>query len=305
MVALIPRPADAARATLLHSDSKATTVTESTHGAPATGPTAMRSALRLAARRSPAEQPREVVREALLVIRIVDGGDFSLMHTPGDEEELALGFLRAEGWIESLDDVADLELCAGGDTVKIRLTNPPAEPAAQRTLVLHPSCGLCGREDAVPFLASLLPVPDTARFPLAALLEVTDKLRQRQPLFAATGGTHASGLFDSAGELVAVAEDIGRHAAFDKMIGRAMRAGFDTAGLGAALSGRASLEMVAKAARSRLAILVAVGAPSAAAIDLAERLGLALAGFARGDDLVLYSARHRVAAPDADAGAGS
>jgi len=237
---------------------------------------------------------REVVRETLLVLRVLGGGDFSLMHTPGDEEELALGFLLAEGWIESAADVAGLDLCEGGDTLKVRLVRPPERPAAQRNLVLHPSCGLCGREDAVPFLARLSPVPAATRFARATLAGLADRLRDHQALFTATGGSHATGLFDSGGEFVAVGEDIGRHAAFDKAVGRAMRAGVATAGLGAVLSGRASLEMVAKAARARLALLVAVGAPSGAAIDLAERLGLGLAGFARGDELVLYAGSARI-----------
>jgi FdhD protein len=256
--------------------------------------TARRAACRVAGGGVEEIEP-EVVREALLVVRILDGGDFSLMHTPGDEEELALGFLLAEGWIERRDDVASLELCEGGDTIKVRLARPPAKPAAERTLILHPSCGLCGREDAVPFLAALEPVPTGARFPLGALLGLTDRLRAHQQLFAATGGSHATGLFDAAGRFLAVGEDIGRHAAFDKMVGRAMQAGIDTGGLGAALSGRSSLEMVAKAARARLALVVAVGAPSSAAVDLAERLGIGLAGFARGDELTLYAARRRVA----------
>lgn len=256
--------------------------------------TVSRDALRLGRTGSGGEESRTVVREALLVIRVLDGGDFSLMHTPGDEEELALGFLLAEGWIESIGDVAELELCEGGDTIKVRLTRPPGKPAAERTLILHPSCGLCGREDAVPFLAALEPVAPGASFSRHAVLGLTDRLREHQRLFAATGGSHASGLFDAAGRYLSIGEDIGRHAAFDKMIGRAMRAGVATAGLGAVLSGRASLEMVAKAARAGLALLVAVGAPSSAAIDLAERLGIGLAGFARGDELVIYATRRRI-----------
>jgi len=295
MVALDPKLLDATPAPPQRPLAELVTVSEPTPPPIRPDDRATRSALRLRAADPPEESDREVVREALLVIRILDGGDFSLMHTPGDEQELTLGFLRAEGWIESAADVGALEVCEGGDTVKVRLRRPPLEPAAKRTLVLHPSCGLCGREDAVPFLAALEPVPAEARFALDGLFGLTERLRRRQPLFAATGGSHASGLFDASGALVAIGEDIGRHAAFDKMIGRAMRAGIETAGLGAALSGRASLEMVAKAARSRLAMLLAVGAPSAAAIDLAERLGLALAGFARGEEMVLYSARWRVA----------
>ena len=255
---------------------------------------AERAALHWRAGEAPERAAREVVRETLVVVRILDGGDFSLMHTPGDEEELALGFLLAEGWIESRADVAELEVCEGRDAVRVRLARPPAVPASTRSLVLHPSCGLCGREDAVPFLTALQPIEEPTRFSLAALAGVTERLRARQPLFAATGGSHATGLFDTTGEILFTGEDIGRHAAFDKMVGRAMVAGVATAGLGAALSGRASLEMVAKAARARLAALVAVGAPSEAAIDLAARLRMTLAGFARGDEMTVYTGAERL-----------
>jgi FdhD protein len=216
------------------------------------------------------------------------------MHTPGDEEELALGFLLAEGWIESSADVAELEVCEGRDMARVRLARPPAVPAATRSLVLHPSCGLCGREDAVPFLTALPPVGDEARWSAAALAAAPARLRAHQPLFERTGGSHAAGLFDAAGDILFAGEDIGRHAAFDKAVGRALKLGVPTAGLGGALSGRASLEMVAKAARARLGALVAVGAPSSAAIDLATRLGMVLAGFAREGEMTVYAGARRI-----------
>jgi len=257
-------------------------------------PTAPRPAVAVDGRSADEPGDRELVREVLCVVRVLDGGDFSLMHTPGQEEELALGFLLAEGWIESTADVASLEVCEGRDTVKVRLARTPERPASQRSLVLHPSCGLCGREDAVPFLSALEPLPADGPFPLAAVRGATERMRPRQELFAATGGSHACGLFDREGEFAIVAEDIGRHAAFDKMVGRALLDGRDLARHGAALSGRASLEMVAKAARARIPLVVAVGAASEAAVDLAKRLGIALCGFARGEELVVYSGRERL-----------
>ncbi len=257
-------------------------------------PAARRDAVSLRRGASPETMERVIVRETLLVIRILDGEQFSLMHTPGEEKELALGFLLAEGWIESRQDLASIEVCAGGDSVKVRLAHPPDRSSSPaRSLVLHPSCGLCGREDTVPYLAALEPIPAAPPFPLAALWGLSDRLRERQHLFAETGGCHATGIFDRAGRIGEVAEDIGRHAAFDKMIGKAMLRGHPTAGLGAVLSGRSSLEMVAKAARARLALLVAVGAPSEAAISLAGRLGMGLAGFARGDELTVYAGQGR------------
>jgi len=265
---------------------------------PAHSPAAPAEALVLRRGRGASCEPRDLIRENLIVIRILDGGQFSLMATPGDEEALALGFLLAEGWIDGVDDVAEVEVCPGGDSVKVRLRegrirNTATEP--QRSLVLHPSCGLCGREDAVPYLAALAPVPGGEPFPLEALWGIADRLRDAQRLFRETGGSHATGLFGRDGRLLVVAEDIGRHAAFDKMAGSAMKRRLGTAGLGAVLSGRSSLEMVAKAVRARLALLVAVGAPSDAGVALAERLGLGLAGFARGDTLTVYAGRHRFA----------
>ncbi len=242
----------------------------------------------------PEERSLPVVSEALLVVRIAGGGDFSLMRTPGDDEALTLGFLLAEGWIERAADVARLELCAGGDSVRVELARPPARPAATRNLALLSSCGLCGREDAIPFLAGLPEAPPGEPVPLPVLLALSERMRARQGLFASTGGSHAVGLFAPSGTIVEVAEDIGRHAAFDKAVGRALRQGLELARLGAWISGRASLEMVAKAARARIPLLVAVGAPSDAAIELARRLGLTLGAFARGADLTLFSAPERV-----------
>lgn len=243
-----------------------------------------------------ANETRELARERLLAIRLVDGESFALMCTPGEEIELALGFLRAEGWIDALDEVELAELCEGGDAVRVRLRRAPAEPpAARRNLVLYASCGMCGREDALPYLAALTPVPAGEPLPVAALLRAAARLRDHQPLFRATGGSHAAALLDAAGEILEVAEDVGRHAAFDKAVGKALRRGLETQGLAGFLSGRASLEMVAKAARSRLAALLSVGAPTDAAVDLAERLELGLAGFVRTGTMTLYAGRHRFA----------
>ncbi len=243
-----------------------------------------------------ASETRELARERLLAIRLVDGESFTLMCTPGEEVELALGFLRAEGWIDALGEVELAELCEGGDAVRVRLRRAPTEPpAARRNLVLYASCGMCGREDALPYLAALAPVPTGSPLPVRAFHDAAERLRDHQPLFRATGGSHAAALFDATGEIRVVAEDVGRHAAFDKAIGKAMRGGLETQGLAGFLSGRASLEMVAKAARSRLAALVSVGAPTDAAVDLAERLGLGLAGFVRADSMTVYASRNRFA----------
>jgi FdhD protein len=234
---------------------------------------------------------RRVVREELLVVRIVDGESFSLMRTPGDEEALALGFLLAEGWIEGKKDIADLEVCEGRDTVKARLSSPATAgsgSSGRRNLVIHSSCGLCGREDALPFLAALEPVERGAPFPVAAIHAAASALRRRQPLFEETGGSHAVALFDRAGRILCVGEDIGRHAAFDKMAGRSLLDDLELPGNAVFLSGRASLEMVAKAGRARVALLAAVGAASDAAVTLAQRLGLTLCGFVRDGEMTVY-----------------
>lgn len=236
---------------------------------------------------------RAVVVERPLVVS-VDGAEYAIMRTPGDDRELAVGFLYSEGLIPGLDAVVLLSECSETpDSIVVR-TAAGASASAQRNLVVNSSCGLCGRLDIAALVKSLRPVGTGQRVDSAVLRRVGEKVRGQQSLFAATGGTHAASLFGLAGELVVVREDVGRHNALDKVLGHALLRGLDAGKLCVYLSGRVSLEMVVKAGRAGLSVIAAVSAPTDAAIDAAERLGIALCGFVRGGEFTVYTHGERI-----------
>jgi FdhD protein len=232
----------------------------------------------------------EVAVEEPLEIR-VDGEPIAVtMRTPGDDEELALGFLHGEGLIDAprrAGPPADL----AANTVEV--AGPLLREPGTRSFYATSSCGVCGKGALEEVAVHAPPVPDgplVARELLAALPD-----RLRQPTFARTGGLHATGLFTTDGELVLVREDVGRHNAMDKVIGRALRDGrvplHDHL---LCVSGRLSFELVQKAAVAGAPILVGVGAPSSLAVRLADDRNITLAGFARGGRVNVYTATARV-----------
>ena len=226
------------------------------------------------------------------------------MRTPGHDAELVLGFLRGEGLITTLPDVVDGEARDRNvrgeaiDTWCVRLAQPPREDLQRlsRGLLTSSACGLCGR----PSLEGL-PVPAVPREASAASLAfavvaaLPETLRLHQPTFFVTGGSHAAALCDAQGRLHLAREDVGRHNAVDKLIGAALQAGLPLPGLILVLSGRASFELLQKAAAAGLGVVVAVGAPSSAAVDLAHAAGITLGGFARGHRLNVYTHADRLA----------
>jgi FdhD protein len=232
----------------------------------------------------------EVAVEEPLEIR-VDGSALTVtMRTPGHDEELALGFLYGEGLIDEpraaglTDDLAANVVDVAGPLLR--------DPGARRFYTTS-SCGVCGKGslEEVAVHAPVLPAgPRVARGLLAALPE-----RLRQPGFARTGGMHATGLFSAAGEPLIVREDVGRHNAMDKVVGRALLDGLlPLHERILCVSGRLSFELVQKAAVAGAPLLVGVGAPTSLAIALAVDRGLTLAGFARGDRVNVYSGAERV-----------
>ncbi len=233
----------------------------------------------------------EVAVEEPLEIR-VDGIALSVtMRTPGDDEELALGFLYGEGLIDGVHE-AGLTDDLAANTIDVR--GPLLRDPGARRFYTTSSCGVCGKgslEEVAVYAPPLPPGPVVARALLASL---PDKLRQ--PAFARTGGMHATGLFTTRGELVLAREDVGRHNAMDKVVGRALRDGLLP--LHASIicvSGRLSFELVQKAAVAGAPVLVGVGAPTSLAIALAADRNMTLAGFARGDSVNVYSGAERVA----------
>jgi FdhD protein len=233
----------------------------------------------------------EVAVEEPLEIR-VDGAALTVtMRTPGHDEELALGFLFGEGLIEG-PRAAGLTDDLAANVVEVR--GPLLRDPGARRFYTTSSCGVCGRgslEEVAVHAALLPPGPAVARALLAALPE-----RLRQPGFGRTGGMHATGLFAAAGgEPLLVREDVGRHNAMDKVVGRALLDGLVPLHERIlCVSGRLSFELVQKAAVAGAPVLVGIGAPTSLAIALAVDRGMTLAGFARGDRVNVYSGAERV-----------
>ena len=234
----------------------------------------------------------EVAVEEPLEIRVAGEALAVTMRTPGHDEELALGFLHGEGLIGAEPRAAGptADLVANVVEVAGPLTRRP--PA--RRFYTTSSCGVCGRgalDEVAVHAPPAAPGPMVDRGLLAALPD-----RLRQPGFERTGGLHATGLFDAGGRLLCVREDVGRHNAMDKVVGRALLdGGLPLHDRILCVSGRLSFELVQKAAVAGAPILVGVGAPTSLAVELAADRGLTLAGFARGDRVNVYTGAERVA----------
>jgi FdhD protein len=223
----------------------------------------------------------------------VDGSAYTLLRTPGADRELVVGFLFTEGLISAPEDILLLAECPDRpDVIMVRTGNAGKKPL--RTLTITSSCGLCGMEDIAAMVAALGRVNGGFRLSVEALCRLPEQTRAMQPLFDATGGAHAAALFDSAGSVACVLEDVGRHNALDQLIGHALLRTVALADKGVFLSGRTSLEMVAKAARARIPLVVAVGAPTSAAVEAADRIGLTLCGFVREERASVYTHAWRI-----------
>jgi FdhD protein len=238
----------------------------------------------------------EVAVEEPLEIR-VDGEALAVtMRTPGHDEELALGFLVTEGLIDAAGGPRAAGPTADFAANIVEVAGPLLRTPANRRFYTSSSCGVCGKgalEEVAVHAPQAVPGPLVDRALLAALPD-----RLRQPAFERTGGMHATGLFDAAGDLLLVREDVGRHNAMDKVIGRALLdGGLPLHDRILCVSGRISFELVQKAAVAGAPILVGVGAPTSLAIALAADRGMTLAAFARGDRTAVYAGDERVTGP--------
>jgi FdhD protein len=246
--------------------------------------TAVTSVLRLPAGRS--DSDRLAVEEPL-EIRI-DGEPIAVtMRTPGHDEELALGFCLTEGIPARAARMPD-DLAA--NTIDVLVDGPFDRTAVQRSFYTSSSCGVCGKGALEAVAVTAPSVAAGLRVPLALAAGLPDALRREQAAFEVTGGLHATGLFDEHGELLCVREDVGRHNAMDKVIGWAHNSGLlplDAQIL--CVSGRLSFELVQKAAVAGCPMLVAVGAPSSLAVELARDRGITLCGFVRAGALNAYT----------------
>jgi FdhD protein len=225
------------------------------------------------------------------------------MRTPGHDFELAAGFLHSEGLLSSSVELAEIKYCTdielgeqAYNVVTVHLRRAFEAELVQRNFGMTSACGVCGKAsiDSIEVASDPLPAGPVVHASVIAVLP--ERLRAAQRTFDRTGGLHATGLFTAEGEVVLVREDVGRHNALDKVIGNRMLAGATPLGTSVALvSGRASFELVQKAAVAGIPVLCAVGAPSSLAVDAARRLGLTLVGFVRDGRFNVYAGAARVA----------
>ncbi|WP_370963213.1 formate dehydrogenase accessory sulfurtransferase FdhD [Amycolatopsis sp. cg9] len=252
-------------------------------------------------------RPDTLTVEEPLEIRVGGTALSVTMRTPGDDFDLAAGFLVGEGVVRAPTDIRAIRYCAGatadgGNTynvLDVALADGVAPPDASvaRNFYTTSSCGLCGKAslDAVRTTVTWPVATDPFTTDPAALAGLPDELRAAQRVFDRTGGLHAAGLFDGDGKLLCLREDVGRHNAVDKVVGWATRAGtLPLAGTALMVSGRASFELVQKAVMAGIPLLAAVSAPSSLAVDLAAELGLTLVGFLRGTSMNVYTRPDRL-----------
>jgi len=253
----------------------------------------------------------KVTVEEPLEIRL-QGETFQvLMRLPGWEKELALGFLYTEGIVRDLSEVITMHFCGSAtdpllppNVVDVQLTEAALERRGRRHLeVAYSSCGLCAKEAVSEICRKTAPVRSTLKVGAASLLHLMERMYQGQTVFQETGGTHGVVLASPDGAFFLLAEDVGRHNAMDKVIGRALFQRRDLSRLVALLSGRISFEMALKAIRARIPLLAAVSAPTSMALNLAQELNLTLVGFARKSRFNIYTHPHRLKAPEEQPGA--
>ena len=224
------------------------------------------------------------------------------MRTPGHDFELAVGFLAGEGLIRSRDEVASVRYCDLPpdepqlyNVVSVFLTRPFELAGAERRFYATSSCGICGKASLDQVEVHCAAIPPGPPLPASVVVSLPDALRKAQRIFEQTGGLHAAGLFERTGRVIAVREDVGRHNAVDKLVGRALLGGELPLSDGVLMvSGRVSFELVQKAAVAGLPVICAVSAPSSLAVEAAARLGLAVVGFVRGRGFNVYSHPERL-----------
>ena len=243
-----------------------------------------------------------VAIERPLQIRVRIGDDervlSTTMRTPGDDVALAVGFLHAEGVLAGAGVLRGAEQI-GDDSVRVELAPAAADAvaASTRAFVTSAACGVCGRADLDGLAAGCAgPSDDDARVTVAVIHRLPGSLRTAQATFERTGGLHAAALFSLEGDLLAVHEDVGRHNAVDKLVGRLLLAGrLPAVNSVLMLSGRASFELVQKAEAAGIPIVAAVGAPSSLAVERAAAAGMTLLGFVRDGGFNVYCGAARIA----------
>jgi FdhD protein len=246
----------------------------------------------------------------------VDGEPLTVtMRTPGDDIDLAAGFLFTEGLLTGLGDVHEIRMCdenvaavtVAGDGGLLKAHGADGFRSAARNFLTTSACGVCGKDsiEAIRVRTAFDVAADPVRVSPAVLAALPDRLRDAQRVFSRTGGLHAAGLFTRDGTLLVLREDVGRHNAVDKVAGWALRSGLvPLTGHVLLVSGRASFELAQKALMMGLPVLAAVSAPSSLAVSLADEGGMTLIGFLRGTTMNVYAGPQRVITEDAPAAVG-
>lgn len=247
------------------------------------------------------EAQDRAVAEEPLEIRLHKRPFATIMRTPGADRELAAGFLLAERVLQSSDDLGGIELCRDVENVvDVILVGPSAEGldrliADRRNVTASAACGVCGRLSIDTLAADLPRVQGALTIGASTLAGLPERLRAGQPLFAATGGLHAAALFQSDGTLRTSAEDVGRHNAVDKIVGRmVMQDALPLSDVVLLVSGRTSFEIIQKAWCAGIPVVAAVSAPSSLAIALARDAGITLVGFVRDGNFNIYTHPERI-----------
>ncbi|HEX5416267.1 MAG TPA: formate dehydrogenase accessory sulfurtransferase FdhD [Chloroflexota bacterium] len=256
-----------------------------------------------------AEATDEVAAEEPFEIRVAGRPIALIMRTPGADHFLTLGFLFAEGIIHAAADVREVAFARDRDgfpqgnvlELRLRSETEASERLGKRNFVTTSSCGLCGTASIEAAQLRLETNNDANPITAAVLLGLDATLRAAQAVFSRTGGLHAAGLFDGDGKLLAIHEDVGRHNAVDKVVGEMLLAErLPLVRTALLVSGRASFELVQKAALAGIPVLAAIGAPSSLAVELAEASGVTLVGMLRRGHFVVYSRPERVIASEVD-----
>jgi FdhD protein len=260
------------------------------------------------------EHRRELVddlaTEEPLEIRLAAGGQTRslaiTMRTPGNDFELAAGFLFSEGVVSARDDIVGIEYCVDPsidaeqryNIVTVELAGDmPALERLERHFTVNSSCGVCGKASIEALQVRAQPIADQLQVSYEFVAELPDKMRSAQRIFASTGGLHASALFDKRGNLLTLREDVGRHNALDKIIGWALLNGrLPLRECVVLVSGRASYELLQKSVTAGIPIVCAVSAPSSLAVETARAFNVTLCGFVRGSKCNVYSAPERIIA---------
>jgi FdhD protein len=246
------------------------------------------------------EETASVAVEAPLTIDIEGVDSYTVLCSPDDRRAMAVGFMFSEGIIKGMGDITMLADCLDfPEMMRVRLNNPPRQngETSGRNMMVVSSCGMCGSKDMQERIADLPRVDNTLSIDTGTMSRAMGLLNDTQHVFKETRGTHAILIFDGKGDAVSFAEDIGRHNALDKAIGKILLSGGTAKGCGAVLSGRVSFEMVSKSSLAGIELILAVSAPTSLALDAASHCGITLCASVRNGGATIFTHPERIRRP--------